>query len=181
MDQPGPTAQGGSARIQVQICLPPTPSFFPPHHADPVKADTAERKVARWQASGIYSSCTTGMSSVMTQSSLPALNTEPCPHPTWAGPATCGGMNRKARAGAFSSPAVSSSVDVGSKRMGLETHPASTSFRDPRKAAGSAWVSAAASINRDDPLGLPVSQACWRGAQFDCMEGIRRLCVMSWT
>lgn len=161
VDQPSPTAQGGSARIQVQICLPPTPSFFPPHHADRVKADTAERKVARWQASGIYSSCTTGMSSVMTQSSLPAPNTKPCPYPTWAGPATCGAMYRKARAAAFSSPAQFLPQRVWGVN-GWDWRPtlASTAFRDPRKATGPAWVSASASINRDDPLGLPVSQAC---------------------
>lgn len=31
-----PHSPGGGARIQVQICLPPVPLFFPPHQADPV-------------------------------------------------------------------------------------------------------------------------------------------------
>lgn len=115
---PSPTAQGGSARIQVHICFPPTPLFFPPHHADPVKADAAEIKVTRRQASGIRSSCTTGMSSVMTRSSLPALHTQSCPHPS------CGTGTRKARAGVFPTP--TQLLPQGVRRvnggMGLESH-----------------------------------------------------------
>lgn len=65
--------------------LPPStaPVLFPPHHADTVKADTAERKVTRWQASGICSSCTTGMSSVMAQPPCFEHRALPPPHLGW--------------------------------------------------------------------------------------------------
>lgn len=106
--QPG---TGQKCQDPVQTCLPPMSLFFPPHQANPVKADTAERKVtARWQDSGICSSCTTGKSSVMTQSSLPDLHTEPCPLPTWVFPATCGACTGRQSRG------LSSSVGAGSKQ-----------------------------------------------------------------
>lgn len=48
-----------------------------------MKADTAERKVTRWQASGICSSCTTGMSSVMAQPPCFEHRALPPPHLGW--------------------------------------------------------------------------------------------------
>lgn len=120
MDQPGPAVwTGQKCQDPVQTCLPPMPLFFPPHQANPVTADTAERKVtARWQDSGICSSCTTGKSSVMTQSSLPDLHAESCPLPTRVFPATCGACTGRQSRG------LSSSVGVGSKqREGTGGHP----------------------------------------------------------
>lgn len=105
--QPG---TGRKCQDPVQTCLPPMSLFSPPHQANPLEADTAERKVTtRWQGSRICSSCTTGKPSVMTQSSLPDLHTEPCPHSTWAFPATCGACAGRQSRG------LSSSVGVGGK------------------------------------------------------------------
>lgn len=139
---PSPTAWGGSARIQVQICFPPTPLFFPPHHANPVKADAAEIKVTRWQASGMCS-CTTGTSSVRTQSRLPALCPEPCLHPS---PPVGHTPERQGQGSFFPSPS-SCCGGCGEYTEGWDWSPipASASPRDPGKAPGPAQASASAS------------------------------------
>lgn len=93
--QPAPQVGGESTRIQAQTCLPPGPLFFPPHHTAPVEADAAEIKAIRWQASEISSSCSTGMSSVTTQSKPLGSAHRPRPHPTWLP----GSLPQKGRAG----------------------------------------------------------------------------------
>lgn len=143
----------------MQIRLPPTPQFFPPHQADPVRADTAERKVTTWQDSGVCSSCTTGMPFVTTtQSSLPDLHTKPWPRPTWVFPATWGHAQEGKGRGFLLPHPSAASVGVGSKqRDGIGGLPLSLPPpRDPGKSASPAWASASASGNSDDPLGLPV-------------------------
>ena len=78
-----------------------------------VKADAAEIKVTRWQASGLCSSCSTGMPSVMTQSSLGLCTRRPSPSPPgW--PGTPGGLPQRGWAGVSPHPAPAS-VGVGSK------------------------------------------------------------------
>lgn len=174
MPSPAPQPRAGRrVRIPVQTCLPPMPQFFPPHQADPVRADAAERKVTTWQVSGVCSSCTTGMSFVTTQSRLPDLHTKPWPHPTWVVPATWGRVQEgRGRVFFLPNPAAAS-VGVGRKQTGgiggppLPLPPPGA----PGKSAGPAGAPASASANWDDPLGPSVpgvllgvaSGTGWRG------------------